>query len=253
MSNPTRIGASTDFDVSVRSSLARAAEGSGLQFDELIELWPLFVRRISFLKMAGLLEIFGLTRDLPGSIVECGVFKGQSLFLFRHLLETYAPGDSLKKIIGFGTFEGFVSLHERDGDPDESRAKIVGGWDASGFLPTLLEVAHIAQEDSYMPRLKRMELVKGDVLQTVPRYVAENPGLRISLLNLDLDLYEPTLIALEHLYPLVVPGGVIVLDEYAMPGFPGESAAFEEYFSGRAPRLQKFPYTPTPGAYFVKE
>jgi len=71
-----------------------------------------------------------------------------------------------------------------------------------------------------------VELVKGDVRETIPDYVRSTPGLRISLLNLDVDLYEPTLIALEHLYPRVVSGGVVIVDEYAMPGFPGESRVF---------------------------
>jgi hypothetical protein len=60
------------------------------------------------------------------------------------------------------------------------------------------------------------------------------------------------LTALKYLYPLVVAGGVVLLDEYAMDGFPGESAAFDEYFAGNRPVLTKFPYISTPGGYFVK-
>ena len=250
--DPTRIGLSTAFDSNIHAALTRAAEDSGMEFSELIELWPAFCRRISFLKTASLFEIFSMIKDLPGSIVEAGVFRGQSLFTFRQLLEAYAPGDSLRKVIGFDTFSGFTSLHELDGAPDETRAKIVGGWDSSSFYPILTELARIAQEDSYMPRVARMEIIKGDVLTTIPEYVASHPGLRISLLNLDVDLYEPTLVALEQLYPLVVPGGVVIVDEYAMPGFPGESAALEQYFGSGMPALRKFPFTPTPGAFFIK-
>jgi hypothetical protein len=50
----------------------------------------------------------------------------------------------------------------------------------------------------------------------------------------------------------VVNGGVVILDEYAMTGFPGESKAFDEYFGSSKPTLIKFPYTPTPGGYFIK-
>ena len=89
-------------------------------------------------------------------------------------------------------------------------------------------------------------------MQTVPRYIEENPGLRISLLHLDLDLYEPTKVALEYLYPKVVPGGAVILDEYGMEGFPGESAAFDEYFGDNRPVLKKFPFISTPGGYFIK-
>jgi hypothetical protein len=46
---------------------------------------------------------------------------------------------------------------------------------------------------------------------------------------------------------------VVILDEYAMPGFPGESRAFEDYFGSSAPILKKFSFTPTPGGYFAKK
>jgi hypothetical protein len=103
-----------------------------------------------------------------------------------------------------------------------------------------------------VPRVKRVELVKGDASVTIPEYVERNPGLRVALLHLDLDLYDPTMAALEHLYPRVVPGGIVLLDEYGMDGFPGESAAFDAYFGSNRPKLTKFPYSPTPGGYFVK-
>jgi hypothetical protein len=253
MMDPTRIGASTNFDEEIWNNLEALAEKSELSFSEKIELWPLFIRRVSILRLIAIYEIFKKTKDLPGSIVECGVFRGQSLSLFRHLVEIFSPGDSLKKIIGFDTFTGFTNLSEFDGVPDLKRAKVIGGWDSENFYPILNEIISIHQQDSYTPRVKRVELIKGDVKETVPQYVKENPGLRISLLNLDLDLYEPTLIALENLFPLVVTGGIVILDEFAMPGFPGESKAAEHFFSDKVPKMQKFGFAPTPSGYFIKE
>jgi hypothetical protein len=197
-------------------------------------------------------EIFRQVINLPGCIVECGVFKGMSLLTFTKLVEILCPGDTLKRVVGFDTFEGFPNLSEKDGQPNVQRGKVLGGWNAGDFLPTLERAIDITQRDSMIPRFKRVELVKGDVCETIPAYVQKNPGLRIALLHLDLDLYEPTLTALKYLYPLVVAGGVVLLDEYAMDGFPGESAAFDEYFAGNRPVLTKFPYISTPGGYFVK-
>ena len=125
------------------------------------------------------------------------------------LVEVLCPGDSLKRVIGFDTFSGFASLAPEDGAPDEARAKVIGGWNAGEFLPTLERLIELTQRDSMVPRVERVELVKGDIHETVPRYVEQHPGLRICLLHLDVDLYEPTLRALEHLYALVVPGGVV--------------------------------------------
>ena len=69
---------------------------------------------------------------------------------------------------------------------------------------------------------------------------------------MDLDLYKPTLSALKFLYPKVVNGGIVILDEYAMETFPGESKAFEDFFKRNNIQLKKFNFTPTPGAYFIK-
>ena len=168
------------------------------------------------------------------------------------LIEVLCPADSLKRVIGFDTFEGFVNLAEKDGLPNEKRGKVVGGWNSSDFLPTLQKLVEITQRDSMVPRVKRVELVKGDASVSIPEYVKANPGIRISLLHLDMDLYDPTLAALRHLYPLVSPGGIVLLDEYGMDGFPGESAAFDDYFGANRPQLKKFPFTSTPGGYFRK-
>lgn len=250
--DPTRMGGSMPFDAAIWDETLATIAGHGIGTQDVVENFMLFLRRVNFSKFLTHVDLFRQVVDLPGSIVECGVFKGHSLLTFTKMIEVLCPGDTLKKVIGFDTFEGFVGLDSKDGAPDERRGKVVGGWDSSDFLPALESLIAITQKDSYIPRFKRVELVKGDVSETVPAYVRANPGLRIALLHLDLDLYEPTKVALEQLYPLVVPGGIVLLDEYGMPGFPGESAAFDEYFGANRPVLRKFPYTPTPGGYFIK-
>jgi hypothetical protein len=88
----------------------------------------------------------------------------------------------------------------------------------------------------------------------VPEYVEENSGMRICLMHFDADLYRPTLIALEHLWPLVVPGGVVAFDEYGIPPWEGESKAVDEFFAGRkGVKLERFDWASNPGAYIVKE
>ena len=250
---PTRIGVGHSFDQQIWADTLATIEASGAELQDVIENFMLFFRRVNFAKFLTHIEIFKKTIELPGSIVECGVFKGMSLLTFAKLVEVYCPGDTLKRVIGFDTFKGFVSLSSKDGAPDTRRGKVKGGWNAGEFRPSLERLIEIVQRDSMIPRFGRIELVEGDVSKTVPAYVKRNPGLRVSLLHLDLDLYDPTLAALKSLYPLVVPGGVVLLDEYGMEGFPGESAAFDEYFGKARPKLVKFPFISTPGGYFVKE
>ena len=70
-----------------------------------------------------------------------------------------------------------------------------------------------------------------------------------------MDLYEPTLYGLEQLYPLVVKGGVVCFDEYALIPWQGESNAVDEYFKkiGERPLIKKHAFTQTPHGYFIKE
>lgn len=247
-----KMGRSTSFDAQIWADTVAAIQSGGLSLEDVLENFTTFQRRINLAKFLAHVDVFKQIVDVPGCIVECGVFKGTSLMTFVKLIEVLCPGDSLKRVVGFDTFEGFVGLDARDGAPDDTRSKVTGGWNSGDFLATLERAIDITQRDSMVPRVKRVELVKGDIATSVPAYVKRNPGLRISLLHLDVDLYEPTLVALQQLYPLVVAGGIVLLDEYAMDGFPGESAAFDEYFAGQRPTLVKFPFTPTPGGYFRK-
>lgn len=250
--DPTKFGSGMSFDQEMWSEIVNLVSASRIDTRDIIENFALFLRRVNLSKFLTHVEIFKHVIDLPGCIVECGVFKGMSLLTFIKLVEILCPGDTLKRVIGFDTFQGFTNLSEKDGQPNIQHGKVVGGWNAGDFLPVLEKIIDITQRDSMIPRFKRVELIKGDVCQTIPAYVEKNPGLRIALLHLDMDVYEPTLSALKYLYPLVVAGGVVLLDEYGMDGFPGESAAFDEYFEGRRPVLKKFPYISTPGGYFIK-
>lgn len=248
----TKMG-TAPFDNDIWGDLTKLIQENQLTSQDVLENFMLFYRRVNFAKFLTHIELFKHTIDLPGSVVELGVFKGASFMTFLKLCDVYCAGDSLKKVIGFDTWTGFVDLDDKDGAINVKRDKVIGGFNASSFLPVLKSAIEIEQRDSMIPRFARAELVPGDCRKTIPDYLKQNPGLRISMLHLDLDLYEPTKVALEHLYERVVPGGVVILDEYGMEGFPGESLAFDEFFNGKRPTLRKFPFISTPGGYFIKE
>jgi hypothetical protein len=72
----------------------------------------------------------------------------------------------------------------------------------------------------------------------------------VSLLNIDIDFAEPTLCALEHLYDRVMPGGVVLLDNYG--AFHGDTKGVDMFFHGKAVSIRRFPYIARP-CYVVKE
>lgn len=93
-----------------------------------------------------------------------------------------------------------------------------------------------------------IELIEGDINNTVPEYLTEHPELRISLLHVDVDRYEPTVTIMDSLLPKVVDGGIIIFDDYG--DFDGETTAIEESISD-CQKLHPMPYG-IRGAYLVK-
>ena len=175
-------------------------------------------------RMSKLLAHYELMRSvagLPGAIVECGVFKGASLARFAMFRELFGNAFS-KQIIGFDVFGAFPATSFAA--DIEVRERFVASAGESGIaVEQLEEVLRHKGVD------RNVELVAGDITETVPAYVARHPQLRISLLNLDTDIYEPAVVILEQLYPLIVRGGLLLLDDYGT--FPGETAAVDEYFA----------------------
>jgi hypothetical protein len=204
-------------------------------------------------RFLALYELYRQVTDLPGDIVELGVYRGNSLMAFANFTEIRNMGDRQRRVIGFDNFAGFGTLDEKDGAEQPEVGKRSGGFASTDFEAPLRDAIAIFDADRFIPYKPRITLVKGDIEETVPRFVAENPGLRIALLHFDADLYRPTLIALEHLWPLVVPGGIVAFDEYGIPPWEGESRAVDEFFAGRALRLRRFDWSSNPGAYVVKE
>lgn len=196
-------------------------------------------------KMLVRYELFKKTLDVPGDIVECGVFKGAGVAYWLKLLDIFAHGSS-KKVVGFDLFE-----------PDEQLvAEYAEDQDRTDFLDVWKRQSNLYEQvDAALGRLgvvHRYELVKGPIEETAPAYVEANRGFRISLLHLDLDVYAGTLAALKHLYPCVTRGGVIVIDEYATAGW-GESDAVDEFCAPmKDVQIKTIPYAHRPAAYIVK-
>ncbi len=174
-------------------------------------------------KLIGQLDLFRASLPLPGEIVECGVFKGASFLRwvkFRAALST--PWS--RRIIGFDTFGRFPEA-SNDGDRLLRERFVLSAGDQSISIDMLTEILNEQLLN------QNIELIAGDVAETIPAYLDAHPELKISLLNIDVDLAEPTLCCLDLLFDRVVTGGVILLDDYG--AFPGANQAIDGFFAGR--------------------
>lgn len=220
------------------------------------EIWrnfAIYSRRVFMKRFLALYELYRQVANLPGDVVELGVYRGNSLMAFANFMEIRNMGDRHRRVIGFDNFKGFGSLDAKDGAEKPEFGKTSGGFGSRDFEAPLRDAIAIFDADRFIPYKPRILLVKGDIEETVPRFVDGNPGTRIALLHFDADLYRPTLVALERLWPLVVPGGIVAFDEYGIPPWEGESRAVDEFFAGKALHLRRFDWTSNPGAYVVKE
>ena len=249
-----KLGATYQHDKEITKGIEALAERK--TFQERQQNFPAYTSRMLLTRFLAYYELFKLIQSKPGWIVECGVYRGFSFFALGKFLEIFCMGDKTRKVLGFDSFEGFADLSPEDGGEKESATRMKGGTNPSDFEEDFFELMILNNIDAFAPWAERMQVVKGDARFTIPRYVKENPGLRIALLHIDIDIYEPVSVALENFYPRVVPGGVVVFDEYAHQDWPGESAALENYFKKKnlpPPNLQTFGWCGTPTTYFIKD
>lgn len=227
---------------------------AGVSPAEAVSRFPAYARRRDLVRFLAHYELFKHVIELPGCIVEVGVHRGLSFFTWANLLETFCPGDRSRKVFGFDHFQGLQDFDDKDGAFNERAAKLPGGYSLLDEREAILRLVDLHNQDNLLPGVERCRLIEGDVVETLPRFLAENPGLRLSLLHLDVDLYRPTKFVLEQLYPRVVTGGVVVLDEYGLVPWEGESQAVEEYCRehGLAPLIRKFPFSVQPHGYWIK-
>src|SRR3989344_2303740 len=158
--------------------------------------------------------------------------------MFRDLLETTYS----RSIIGFDTFGRFPETAYQDDVKLRENFIIAAGEQSISEeqLRQVLERKGLNQN---------IELIVGDIRQTVPEYLRNNSALKIALLNLDTDIYEPAVAILEQFWSRIVPGGILILDDYSK--FPGETKAVDDFFKGQDVKIRKFNYAMTP-CYVVK-
>jgi len=166
------------------------------------------------------------SKEIPGDILECGVFKGSGMLSWLKLKKLLFP-NSMKKVIGFDFFDTDSLVKSLSGI-DQLRMKEL--FDERGFKHESGAEEWVRQKienAGFTPA--DYELVKGDIGKSAEEFCEKRPGFKISILYLDLDLADPTFEALKHFWPRVSRGGLVVFDEYAYHQW-SESQGVDEFF-----------------------
>ena len=189
-------------------------------------------------------QMFNEILNVHGSIIECGVLYGNGLMTFAHLSSILEPVNHTRKVIGFDTFSGFPSNHPKDKSKQTTNTTEVGAM-AADSKEELERCINMFDQNRSIGHIPKVELVKGDLVETAPDYIEKNPHLVVSLLYLNVNIYEPTKAAIQAFVPRMPKGAVIAFGELDHPECPGETLAVLEGLNFKELELKRVPYDTT--------
>lgn len=160
--------------------------------------------------------------NTPGIYVECGVAAGAQIIAM-------AAGAPNKTIYAFDSFQGLPLPSNKDDqmpgirmlskeeqsklpNPGEQELKSTGATS----VPMIDMFCHLFYALDKEP--KNVFAIPGWFEETVPKWSEENKNTVISILRLDGDLYNSTYVCLKYLYPKVIKGGCVIIDDWALLG-----------------------------------
>ncbi|SDL64203.1 hypothetical protein SAMN04488074_112152 [Lentzea albidocapillata subsp. violacea] len=231
----------------VRERLTKLLVNTPIPPEYLIDNLAVYLRRHQLTDLLAMDALYRMLPEVPGVIMEFGVLHGRHLATLTALRSVYEPYNSLRRIIGFDTFTGFPDISEVD---KVSTSAVAGRFAMpDGEVEHLREVLAAHEASEPFGHTQRTFVVPGDVRETVPQYLEDNPETIIAMAYFDLDLYAPTRDLLEAIVPHLTKGSILAFDELAHPKWPGETTALREVFGlDRAP-LRQLPGREPPVIY----
>ena len=176
-----------------------------------------------------LFQLLRLIADMPGDTAECGCYQGASSYLMCLLNQDAAPGRV------HHIFDSFAGLSEPDAALDGTH------WTKHALSATEAE-AHAALHDfagSY-------QLYKG----WIPERFAEVAGRCFAFAHIDVDLYAPTRDSIAFFYPRLLPGGILLCDDYGFTSCPGATRAIDDFLRDKP---EKMLACASGGGFFIKD
>ena len=219
--------------------LAEKFSRSKLQNKDKLINFPRYVNRRDIATFLNRYEIFKNILNVHGSIIECGVNLGAGLFSWFHFSSILEPYNSSRLIIGFDTFDGFISDNENDDFGIYRKKEKFSEFVSKQSYEEIMHSIKVQDENRPLNHLSKLSVIKGNAVETIPKFLDENPHLLISLLHIDFDIHEPTKTALENFLPRMPKGSIIAFDDLNAHEGPGETIAYLESLDIKKYRLQR--------------
>ncbi len=215
-----------DREKTARQELGRLLAESPVPVAQHADDLAVYLSRWAVADLLAMDALYRMIVDVPGVIMEFGVYRGRHIASFTALRALYEPYNLFRQVIGFDTFEGFPDVAA----VDEVGPRAQPGTFATpaGYASHLRKVIAAHELSEPYGHFPKTLLVEGDVRKTVPEYLERNPQTVVALAYFDMDLYEPTRDALEAIRPYLTDGSVLVFDELNHPAWPGETLALRE-------------------------
>jgi hypothetical protein len=217
---------------------------------ELIANIGLYMPRQVMMRLLFFHELYQKIISTHGVIMEFGCKWGVNLAYLTALRGIYEPYNHNRRIIAFDTFSGLTGVTDKDGT---SPLAASGNYATSpGYEKHLQSVLECLESFCPLDHIRKFELVSGDVRETTSLYLKRNPQTVVSFAYFDMDLYEPTKVALEAILPHVTKGTVLGFDEMNWCEMPGPALALQEVLGFRRYKIMHSIFQPIPG-YVVVE
>ncbi len=158
---------------------------------------------------------------LDGDVVECGTWRGG---MSAAMAEVWRAKAAARRSVLFDSFQGLPP-------PDAVDGETAFAWASDTASPLYYDNCTASEDDARramsLSGVDDYRIFAGWFDETLSLYAAENP--KIAILRLDGDWYRSTMTCLEMLYPRVVPGGVVIIDDYGV--WDGCTRAVHDYLS----------------------
>ena len=211
---------------------------------ERFENFSLYATRQELARFLHRSQMFNEILNIHGSIIECGVLYGNGLMTFAHLSSILEPVNHTRKVIGFDTFSGFLNSHAKD-KSEKTGDTTAAGKMAADSKNELERCIRMFDHNRNIGHVPKVELVKGDLVKTAPEFIEKNPHLVVSLLYLNVNIYEPTKAAIQAFVPRMPKGAVIAFGELDYAECPGETLAVLEELNLKELKLKRVTYDTT--------